>query len=128
MPAERRSVFTLPKAHLHAHLILSARRETMAELADRYGVDLGDAWACGSLDELIQKSPLAFGLIRNPDDLARLCREFVEDEATQGVAYTQPMLGVGLLSRHSGSARRRCSRSTRRRWAPPRWPPAWRLG
>jgi len=102
MPAERRSVFALPKAHLHAHLILSARPETMAELADRYGVDLGDAWTCGSLGELIQKSPIAFGLIRTPDDLARLCREFVEDEATQGVAYTQPMMGVGFISRQLG--------------------------
>lgn len=99
MPADRRSVFTLPKAHLHAHLILSARPETMAELADRYGIDVADAWTCGSLGELILKSPIAFGLIRTPDELARLCREFVEDEATQGVAYTQPMIGLYFFAK-----------------------------
>lgn len=97
-----RSVFALPKAHLHAHLILSARPETMSELADRYGVDVAGAWTCGSLGELIVKAPVAFGLIRAPDDLVRLCREFVEDEAAQGVRYTETMMGVGFYSRQFG--------------------------
>ena len=44
MVVAERSVFTLPKAHLHAHLIPSARPETTRELAERYGIDLTDAW------------------------------------------------------------------------------------
>src|SRR5688572_25117812 len=102
MPAERRSVFALPKAHLHAHLILSARPETTRELADLYGVDLTDAWTFGSLPEFIMRGAVAFDVIRTPDDLARLCREFVEDEAAQGVAYTEPMIGVYFFARQFG--------------------------
>ena len=74
----------------------------MCELAERDGVELGEAWACGSLGQLIEKAPLAFGLIRTPDDLVRLCREFVEDEAAQGVWYTEPMMGVGFFSKQFG--------------------------
>lgn len=98
MPAVERSAFALPKAHLHAHLILSARLETMLELAHRYGVDLTDAWTFSNLTELLPRCRLAFDVIRTPDDLARLCRELVEDEAEQGVAYVEPMMSVGLFS------------------------------
>jgi hypothetical protein len=69
MSGHERSAFALPKAHLHALLILSARQATMCELADRYGVLLRDAWVCGSLSELIERAPIAFGLIRTPDEL-----------------------------------------------------------
>src|SRR4051812_47260569 len=102
MSASTRSVFDLPKAHLHAHLILSARVETTRELAARYGVDLTDAWSFASLPEFIVRGALSFQVIRTPDDLARLCREFVEDEAAQGVAYTEPMMGVGYFARQFG--------------------------
>ena len=102
MSTDRRSVFTLPKAHLHAHLIPSARPETMRELAERYDVDLSDAWTFSNLSEFVVRSVIAFQLIRTPDDLARLCREFVEDEATQGVAYTEPMIGVYFFARQFG--------------------------
>jgi adenosine deaminase len=97
-----RSVLTLPKAHLHAHLIPSMRTETFRELGERYGVDLADAWAFSSLTEFIPRSLLSFEVLRTPDDLARLCREFVEDEAAQGVAYTEPMVGVGYFSQKFG--------------------------
>jgi adenosine deaminase len=90
----RRSVFDLPKAHLHAHLIPSLRRETMLEFADRYGVDISEAWVFSSLSEFIPRSLLSFQVLRTPDDLARICREFVEDEASQGALYTEPMIGV----------------------------------
>src|SRR3712207_5397358 len=102
MSVARRSVFSLPKAHLHVHLIPSARRETIAELADRYGVDLSDAWTFGNLAEFVAKSLLAFQVIQTPDDLARVCREFVEEEAAQGVSYTEPMIGVGYFSKKFG--------------------------
>jgi adenosine deaminase len=100
--AAERSVFTLPKAHLHAHLILSARPETTRELADRYGIDLTDAWTFSSLPEFIVRGALSFDVLRTPDDLARLCREFVEDEAEQGVAYTEPMIGLYFFARRFG--------------------------
>jgi adenosine deaminase len=102
MASSERSVFALPKAHLHAHLVLSARVETTRELAERYGVDLTDAWTFSSLPEFIVRGALAFEVLRTPDDLARLCREFVEDEAAQGVAYTEPMIGLYFFARAFG--------------------------
>jgi adenosine deaminase len=102
MSASARSTLDLPKAHLHAHLVLSARPETTREHAARYGVDLTDAWTFSSLPELIVRGALAFQVIRTPDDLARLCREFVEDEAAQGVAYTEPMIGLYYFARQFG--------------------------
>src|SRR3712207_672950 len=102
MSVARRSVFSLPKAHLHVHLIPSARRETIVELADRYGVDLSDAWTFSNLAEFVARSLLAFQVIRTSDDLARVCREFVEDEAAEGVRYTEPMIGVGYFSKKFG--------------------------
>ena len=97
-----RSVVDLPKAHLHVHLIPSARKATFLELAERYGQDVADAWTFASLAEFIPRSMTIFGLIRTADDLARVCREFVEDEASQGVRYTQPMLGMGYFARQLG--------------------------
>jgi adenosine deaminase len=102
MPDSERSVFALPKAHLHAHLILSARPETTRELAARYGVDLTDAWTFSSLPEFIVRAALGFEVLRTPDDLARLCREYVEDEAAQGVAYTEPMIGLYYFAEKFG--------------------------
>lgn len=102
MSVAERSVFALPKAHLHAHLVLSARVETTRELAERYGVDLADAWTFSSLPEFIVRGALAFAVLRTPDDLARLCREFVEDEAAQGVAYTEPMIGLYYFAERFG--------------------------
>jgi adenosine deaminase len=72
------------------------------ELAARYGVDLDRAWSFGNLTEFVAASLLAFEVIRTPDDLARVCREFVEDEAAQGVAYTEPMIGVQFFAQRFG--------------------------
>lgn len=102
MTDARRSVFDLPKAHLHIHLIPSARPATFRELATRCGVDVADAWTFTNLAEFCVRSTTIFEVIRTPDDLARVCREFVEDEAEQGVRYTEPMLGVGYFSKQFG--------------------------
>jgi adenosine deaminase len=102
MPSPERSVFALPKAHLHAHLILSARVETTRALAQRHGVDLTDAWTFSSLPEFIVRAAFGFEVLQTPDDLARLCREFVEDEAAQGVAYTEPMIGLYYFAQKFG--------------------------
>jgi adenosine deaminase len=104
VPVARRSVAALPKAHVHNHLIPSARRATIEELADRAGVDLSAAWTFGNLAEFVAKTLLAFQVVRTPDDLARICREFVEDEAAEGVRYTEPMIGVGYFAKKFGLA------------------------
>ena len=74
----------------------------MRELAGRYGIDVSEAWVFSNLTEFVAKSLLSFHVIRTPEDLARVCREFVEDEASQGVRYTEPMMGVGYFVRELG--------------------------
>lgn len=96
MKTAGRSLIDLPKAHLHAHLIPSARAGTVREFAESSGVDIADIWQYQGLTEFLVNCQRVVELLRTPDDLARVCREFVEDEAAQGVAYSQPMLGVNV--------------------------------
>jgi adenosine deaminase len=51
----------------------------------------GPRWACRSVRILTS-------LIRTPADLARLIEEFVEDEAADGVLYTEPMFSPVLYA------------------------------
>jgi len=98
-----RSAVTLPKAHLHLHLEGSARPATMLELAAQAGlsdVRFGDAsdWATFSI-EIAQ----GFMAIDSLNDLARVCREVVEDQAAQGCLYAEPVIAP-LLQGHLGSS------------------------
>lgn len=85
-----RSLVDLPKAHLHLHLEGSARPSTIAELADRAGVAV-PVYQGGGLPAFVGAYQSASELIRHPDDLARICRELVEDEAAEGARYIEPM-------------------------------------
>jgi adenosine deaminase len=85
-----RSAVALPKAHLHIHLEGSVRPATLKELAGRQGVSLEDFWAFRDEYEFYDRYVLVSKAIAEPNDLVRVCRELVEDEAAEGVAYTQP--------------------------------------
>lgn len=87
-----RDVVTLPKAHLHLHLEGSARPATIAELAATEGTTLAGLTDFSTLPEFVACYRLAAATITTPDALARICRELLEDEAAQGVYYTQPMV------------------------------------
>jgi adenosine deaminase len=91
----------LPKAHLHLHLEGSARPSTVHELAEREGARLpalprprfeGFADFGAALSA-------ATGVLKGPEDLARVCRELMEDEARDGVVYTEPIISPHL---HAG--------------------------
>jgi len=96
----------LPKAHLHLHLEGSARSSTVRELAEHEGVwlptltkprfegfaDFGSALSA------------ATEVLASPEDLARICRELVEDEARDGVVYTEPMVSPHLHAGRFGLA------------------------
>jgi adenosine deaminase len=87
----RRDVFALPKAHLHLHLEGSARPETVAELAVLEGLTI-PAPVFSSLPEFLVCYQAILPAIRRPESLARVCREVIEDDAAQGVVYSQPMV------------------------------------
>jgi adenosine deaminase len=87
-----RDLQTLPKAHLHLHFEASARPETIRDLAARSGVDYEVPTAFETFAAFNTAYDTIVSFITEPDDVARICREIVEDEAAQGVRYTEPMI------------------------------------
>jgi len=100
----------IPKIHLHCHLEGSLRASTFVELADRHGVPLryhpkGAAAGAPFVDEpaepVDRSDPYRFKdfeefllifaavsrSLHEPQDYARLAREFVEDALAQNVMY-----------------------------------------
>jgi adenosine deaminase len=99
-----RNLRLLPKAHLHLHLEGSARASTVRELARREGTTLP------TLTRPHFKGFAGFGavlsaateVLRGPEDLGRICRELAEDEAEDGVVYTEPMVMPHLHAERFG--------------------------
>ena len=81
----------LPKAHLHVHFPRTIRPSTLHELAAREGVSLDGFYRFSTLAEFLQGRAIR-NCVTHPDDVRRLCREMVEDEARDGVRYTEPMV------------------------------------
>jgi adenosine deaminase len=99
----------IPKIHLHCHLEGSLRASTFVELAARHGVplryrpsrtrpstaarrasardDKRDPYAFGDFAEFLFIFAAVSRSLREPEDYARLAREFVEDALAQGVIY-----------------------------------------
>jgi adenosine deaminase len=97
---ERRSVLTLPKAHLHLHFTGSMRHRTLIDLAEKYGVHLPDALVADwppefhATDErgwfrFQRLYDIARSLLRAPDDLRRLVLETAEDEVAEGSGWLE---------------------------------------
>ena len=95
VPAERRDLATLPKAHLHLHFTGSMRHGTLVELAARDGVPLPDAlvedWPpqLSAADEkgwfrFQRLYDVARSVLRTEDDVRRLVTEAAEDDARDG--------------------------------------------
>jgi adenosine deaminase len=88
-----RDISRLPKAHLHLHFEASARPATIVELAARAGVAVYQVPTTFATFDLFNSAyDTIVGFITEPDDVVRICREIVEDEAIQGVHYTEPMI------------------------------------
>jgi adenosine deaminase len=93
--AERRSLATLPKAHLHLHFTGSMRHQTLLELAERDGIALPDSlvseWPpqLSAADEkgwfrFQRLYDVARSVLRTEDDVRRLVREAAEDDVLDG--------------------------------------------
>ena len=112
--ATTRRLDTLPKAHLHLHFTGSMRHETLVELAVRHGIALPDAlrdeWPPHLLatDEkgwfrFQRLYDLARSALVTADDVRRLVRETVEDEAREGSGWLEIQVDPsGYASRFGG--------------------------
>ncbi len=110
MDSLSRDLHSLPKAHLHLHLVGSMRSATLADLARRAGVvppsvlsapgarPVSLGWARFDALYCAAKS-----LIRTPDDLARLVRELAEDEAAAGSGWVEVTANPGLYHGRFGT-------------------------
>jgi adenosine deaminase len=101
---DRRSLRTLPKAHLHLHLDGSFPRPWVVELAARQGAEFvppPDAFA--DTDEFFRRYLEVPALVGSLDDLATGCRALVESESAHGVVYMEPGVEPQLYSPRLGS-------------------------
>ena len=87
-----RDLQRLPKAHLHLHVEGSARRSTIAEFAARTGRDYAPPATFRDFAAFQAAYDEMTSYITTPEDLARICRELVEDDARQGALYTEPTI------------------------------------
>ncbi len=55
-----------------------------------------------NLKDLIREFSRITDLIQKPADLTRVASEFIQDEAAQGIVYTEPMVGPRLYARRFG--------------------------
>jgi adenosine deaminase len=91
----------IPKIHLHCHLEGTLRAATFVELAATHGVplryhpsgapaadvDRADPYRFRDLGEFLFLFAAVSRSLRDPEDYARLAREFVADALVQGVIY-----------------------------------------
>ncbi|GLK99184.1 adenosine deaminase [Dactylosporangium matsuzakiense] len=87
-----RDLTGLPKAHLHVHLEGAMRPQTLADLADRYGVVVPQARGFGSFAVFLDLYLAACDLLRDIADLDRLTREVVQDAARDGAVWVEPSI------------------------------------
>ena len=97
-----RDVRALPKAHLHLHFEASARPSTIAEFAARSGIAYEVPTAFATFAEFNAAYHEMVSYITQPEDVARICREIVEDDAAQGALYTEPMMAPSFYCERFG--------------------------
>jgi len=86
----------LPKIHLHCHLEGALRAPTFLEFAAKHGVETtyrmkpsggSDVYQFSNFQEFLLTFAAVSRSLRDPEDYARLAREFAEDALAQGVMY-----------------------------------------
>src|ERR1700749_1137929 len=86
----------MPKAELHCHLLGTVRHQTFIDLAECAKAPLSRA----EIDAFYHRGEKPVGaivvlraldkhLLRTPDDLQRITREYLEDAAHHGVRYSE---------------------------------------
>lgn len=98
-PYDRKFFEQLPKTDLHVHLDGSLRPETILDLAEKNGIDIGvdttdklikklkPGKTHASLDEYLKAFELTLKVLQTEDALYRAAYELVEDNAKENVQY-----------------------------------------
>ena len=109
-----RPLDTLPKAHLHLHFTGSMRHRTLVELAEQHGLHLPEALRDEWPPQLLATDEkgwfrfqrlydIARSVLVTADDVRRLVRETVEDEAREGSGWLEIQVDPsGYASRFGG--------------------------
>ena len=91
----------LPKVELHCHLDGCLRPQTILDLARKDGVDLPAETAeglekilvignkRGTLEDYIARFDVTLSVMQNPDALARIAHELIQDVAAENVRYIE---------------------------------------
>lgn len=95
--ADQRAFFKrLPKVELHCHLLGAMREETFRDLARRYDAPIPADMAAGlytrgrkPVGVLHALRAMEQHLLRAPEDIARLVREYLEDAAADNVRHAE---------------------------------------
>jgi adenosine deaminase len=103
VPAERRSLQALPKAHLHVHLDGSYPLHAVETLARRQGASFQVPGSFATVWEFFDAYGTVPRLVRSHEDLALLCRALVHAEAEQGVFYLEPAIEPQLYAPRLGT-------------------------
>lgn len=103
MPGDTTAILErLPKAELHLHLEGAVQPETLAELAERHGVEMSVADARAlyrfrDFDGFIEAFKRATALLRRPADYALAAERLAAELARQRVVYAEVNLSVGVM-------------------------------
>jgi len=92
----------LPKAELHLHLEGSIQAATACALAARQGLritsdEVQQRYACRDFTAFIEAFKWVTSLLLEPDDYALIAQDLAEHLLTQGVAYAEITLSVGVM-------------------------------
>ena len=98
-------VRALPKVQLHCHLEGTVRAATFRELARRHGVESPRAsgpaeatYAFASFGEFLLTFAEVCKVLKEPDDYARIARDYVADAAAQNVRYAEIFISPSVWS------------------------------
>jgi adenosine deaminase len=85
-----RDLLTLQKGHLHLHLELAMRPDTLRDLSAAHGLDAPPTRGFDDFNGFIAIVEGALATLRTREDFERLVDEVVEDQARDGVTYFEP--------------------------------------
>ncbi len=90
-----RDLRSLPKAHLHLHLELGMRADTLRDLCAKYGVDMPVVEGYGSFAVFNDMCIAATELLRDREDWERLAEEMCAEHVAAGCVYFEPSFWAG---------------------------------
>lgn len=100
----------MPKVELHVHLEGSIRPETVLKLAERHGATLPattleglqDWYVFRNFPHFVEIYVAVSKLLRTPDDLELIAREFLEGQAAQNVLHSEVTYTACTIEKYNG--------------------------